>query len=208
MAKALIIVDVQKDFCPGGALATQQGANVASLISEYVEEHHHQYNAIVATQDWHIDPGDHFSENPDYVNSWPVHCVANTEGAEIHPNLDTDYIEAYFRKGKYEAAYSGFEGLQAAEDSVMTGEHDPEASLEDEAPNTPLADWLDEHDVKDVDIVGIATDFCVLATAKDAVDAGYETRVLIDLTAPVHEDKLDDVIADMEDDGITVAEVL
>ena len=95
MAKALIIVDVQNDFCPGGALATQQGANVASLISEYVEEHHHQYDAIVATQDWHIDPGDHFSDTPDYVNSWPVHCVANTEGAEIHPNLDTDYIEAY-----------------------------------------------------------------------------------------------------------------
>ena len=75
-------------------------------------------------------------------------------------------------------------------------------------PPAPLADWLDEHDVKDVDIVGIATDFCVLATAKDAVDAGYETRVLIDLTAPVHEDKLDDVIADMEDDGITVTEAL
>lgn len=208
MAKALIIVDVQNDFCAGGALATDRGAKVASLISEYVEDNHHRYEAVVATQDWHIDPGAHFSDTPDFVDSWPVHCVANTEGAEIHPNLDTDYIEAYFRKGRYEAAYSGFEGLQAPEESVMTGEHEPGATLDDEGPKTPLADWLDEHEIQDVDIVGIATDYCVLATAKDAVDAGYETRVLIDLTAPVHEDKLDEVITKMEDEGITVKQAL
>lgn len=208
MAKALIIVDVQNDFCAGGALATDRGAKVASLISEYVEDNHHRYEAVVATQDWHIDPGAHFSDTPDFVDSWPVHCVANTEGAEIHPNLDTDYIEAYFRKGRYEAAYSGFEGLQAPEESVMTGEHEPGATLDDEGPKTPLADWLDEHEIQDVDIVGIATDYCVLATAKDAVDAGYETRVLIDLTAPVHEDKLDEVIAEMEDEGIMVKQAL
>jgi nicotinamidase/pyrazinamidase len=208
MAKALIIVDVQNDFCAGGALATDRGAKVASLISEYVEDNHHRYEAVVATQDWHIDPGAHFSDTPDFVDSWPVHCVANTEGAEIHPNLDTDYIEAYFRKGRYEAAYSGFEGLQAPEESVMTGEHEPGATLDDEGPKTPLADWLDEHEIQDVDIVGIATDYCVLATAKDAVDAGYETRVLIDLTAPVHENKLDEIIAEMEDEGITVRQAL
>lgn len=208
MAKALIIVDVQNDFCAGGALATDRGAKVASLISEYVEDNHHRYEAVVATQDWHIDPGAHFSDTPDFVDSWPVHCVANTEGAEIHPNLDTDYIEAYFRKGRYEAAYSGFEGLQAPEESVMTGEHEPGATLDDEGPKTPLADWLDEREIQDVDIVGIATDYYVLATAKDAVDAGYETRVLIDLTAPVHENKLDEVIAEMEDEGITVKQAL
>lgn len=208
MTKALIIVDVQNDFCAGGALATDRGAKIASLISEYVEDNHHRYEAVVATQDWHIDPGAHFSDTPDFVDSWPVHCVANTEGAEIHPNLDTDYIEAYFRKGRYEAAYSGFEGLQAPEESVMTGEHEPGATLDDEGPKTPLADWLDEREIQDVDIVGIATDYCVLATAKDAVDAGYETRVLIDLTAPVHEDKLDEVIAEMEDEGITVKQAL
>ena len=208
MTKALIIVDVQNDFCAGGALATDRGAKVAALISEYVEDNHHRYEAVVATQDWHIDPGAQFADTPDFVDSWPVHCVANTEGAEIHPNLDTDYIEAYFRKGRYEAAYSGFEGLQAPEESVMTGEHEPGATLDDEGPKTPLADWLDEHEIQDVDIVGIATDYCVLATAKDAVDAGYETRVLIDLTAPVHEDKLDEVIAKMEDEGITVKQAL
>ena len=208
MAKALIIVDVQNDFCAGGALATDRGAKVASLISEYVEDNHHRYEAVVATQDWHIDPGAHFSDTPDFVDSWPVHCVANTEGAEIHPNLDTDYIEAYFRKGRYEAAYSVFEGLQSPEESVMTGEHEQGATLDDVGPKTPLAVWLDELEIQDVDIVGIATDYCVLATAKDAVDAGYETRVLIDLTAPVHENKLDEVIAEMEDEGITVKQAL
>ena len=116
MSKALIIVDVQNDFCAGGALATERGADVAALISEYVENNHHRYDAIIATQDWHIDPGSHFSDTPDYVDSWPVHCVAKSEGSQIHENLDTDYIEAYFRKGRFEAAYSGFEGLLAPEE--------------------------------------------------------------------------------------------
>ena len=102
MSKALIIVDVQNDFCAGGTLATERGADVAALISEYVENNHHRYDAIVATQDWHIAPGSHFSDTPDYVDSWPVHCVAKSEGAQIHENLDTDYIEAYFRKGRFE----------------------------------------------------------------------------------------------------------
>lgn len=201
MSKALIIVDVQNDFCAGGALATERGADVAALISEYVENNHHRYDAIVATQDWHIDPGSHFSDTPDYVDSWPVHCVAKSEGSQIHENLDTDYIEAYFRKGRFEAAYSGFEGLLAPEDEVATGEHE-------DGPQTPLSEWLDERGIEFVDVVGIATDYCVSATARDAVDAGYETRVLVDLTAPVHEDKLDDVVAELEDEGVEVVEVL
>ena len=208
MSRALIIVDVQPTFCEGGALAVQGGNAIAEAVARFVDEHRGDYALIATTQDWHIDPGAHFSDTPDFVDSWPVHCVANTEGAEIHPNLDTDYIEVYFRKGRYEAAYSGFEGLQAPEESVMTGEHEPGATLDDEGPKTPLADWLDEREIQDVDIVGIATDYCVLATAKDAVDAGYETCVLIDLTAPVHEDKLDEVIAEMEDEGITVKQAL
>lgn len=208
MAKALIIVDVQNDFCAGGPLETARGAEIASLISEYVEAHHHLYDAVIATQDWHIDPGTHFSDSPDFIDSWPVHCVADTDGAEIHPNLDTDYIQAYFRKGRYEAAYSGFEGLLAPEESVLTGEHEPGATLEDASPNTPLADWLDENNIQDVDIVGIATDYCVLATAKDAVDAGYETRVLLDLTAPVHEKNVEQVADMLEDYGASVTEVL
>ncbi|MBS5749697.1 MAG: isochorismatase family protein [Actinotignum schaalii] len=208
MSKALIIVDVQNDFCAGGTLATERGADVAALISEYVENNHHRYDAIVATQDWHIAPGSHFSDTPDYVDSWPVHCVAKSEGAQSHENLDTDYIEAYFRKGRFEAAYSGFEGLLAPEDEVATGEHEPGADASEDGPQTPLSEWLDERGIEFVDIVGIATDYCVSATARDAVDAGYGTRVLVDLTAPVHQDKLDDVVAELEDEGVEVGEVL
>lgn len=208
MAKALIIVDVQNDFCEGGSLATERGAEVASLISEYVEDNHHRYDAIIATQDWHKDPGTHFSDEPDYVKSWPVHCKADTFGAELHENLDTDYIDAYFHKGEYEAAYSGFEGLQASENSVMTGERDAGVAGEDDSPKTPLDDWLSDNDITDVDVVGIATDFCVKATAIDAVDAGYETRVLSDLTAPVSEEGFEGAIEELEDAGVTVVEVL
>lgn len=208
MSKALIIVDVQNDFCAGGSLATERGAEVAALISEFVENHHGDYEAIVATQDWHVDPGTHFSENPDFKDSWPVHCKAETEGAELHEDLDTDYIEAYFRKGEFEAAYSGFEGLLAPEDTVMTGEREAGAPVKDDTPKLSLDDWLAERDITDVDVVGIATDYCVKATALDAVDAGYETRVLLDLTAPVDEDSLDDISDELEDAGVTVTEVL
>lgn len=208
MSKALIIVDVQNDFCAGGSLATERGAEVAALISEFVENHHGDYEAIVATQDWHVDPGTHFSENPDFKDSWPVHCKAETKGAELHEDLDTDYIEAYFRKGEFEAAYSGFEGLLAPEDTVMTGEREAGAPVKDDTPKLSLDDWLAERDITDVDVVGIATDYCVKATALDAVDAGYETRVLLDLTAPVDEDSLDDVSDELEDAGVTVTEVL
>ncbi|WP_326503991.1 isochorismatase family protein [Rothia nasimurium] len=208
MSKVLIIVDVQNDFCEGGSLATERGSEVAALISEYVENHHGDYEAIVATQDWHVDPGTHFSENPDFKDSWPVHCKAESHGAELHEDLDTDYIEAYFRKGKFEAAYSGFEGLLAPEDSVMTGEREAGAQVQDDTPKVSLDDWLAERDITDVDVVGIATDFCVKATALDAVDAGYETRVLLDLTAPVDEGALDEVNEELEDAGVTVTEVL
>lgn len=208
MSKALIIVDVQNDFCAGGSLATERGAEVAALISEFVENHHGDYEAIVATQDWHVDPGTHFSENPDFKDSWPVHCKAESRGAELHEDLDTDYIEAYFRKGEFEAAYSGFEGLLAPEDTVMTGEREAGAPVKDDTPKLSLDDWLAERDITDVDVVGIATDYCVKATALDAVDAGYETRVLLDLTAPVDEDSLDDISDELEDAGVTVTEVL
>lgn len=208
MPKALIIVDVQNDFCEGGSLATERGAEVAALISEYIETRHGDYEAIVATLDWHVNPGDHFSDTPDYKTSWPRHCVAESRGADTHENLDTDYIEAFFRKGAFEAAYSGFEGLLAPENSVMTGEREAGAAVEDETPKLSLDDWLQEHEITDVDVVGIATDFCVKATALDAVDAGYETRVLLNLTAPVSEEGQDDAVDELEDAGVTVTEVL
>ena len=212
MSRALIIVDVQNDFCEGGSLAVSGGADVAGAISEYVDAHHGEFDHIVATQDWHIDPGAHFSDSPDFKDSWPPHCVAGTRGAELHPDLDTEYIQAYFQKGQFAAAYSGFEGLLAPEDAVPTGERQPgalpgPAGEEKFAPDEDaigLDDWLQSHDVEDVVVVGIATDYCVMATALDAVQAGYSVTVLRSLTAGIAED-LEDAVAEMELGGVDVA---
>ena len=163
MSRALIIVDVQNDFCEGGSLPVAGGAGVASAISETVESG--SWDHIVATKDYHIDPGAHFSEHPDYLDSWPAHCVVGTAGADFHPNLTTGKVEAVFHKGEHAAAYSGFEG------------HTDDGQ--------GLAEWLRARDVTSVDVVGIATDHCVRATALDAVAAGFDTTVLLDLTAGV-----------------------
>jgi nicotinamidase/pyrazinamidase len=210
MSRALIIVDVQNDFCEGGSLAVAGGADVAGAISEYVDAHHSEFDHIVATQDWHVDPGAHFSETPDFKESWPPHCVAGTRGAELHPDLDTEYIQAYFQKGQFTAAYSGFEGLLAPEDAVPTGDRQPGSLPADADAFAPaedaigLDDWLQSHDVEDVVVVGIATDYCVMATALDAVQAGYSVTVLRSLTAGIAED-LDDAVAEMELGGVDVA---
>ena len=163
MSRALIIVDVQNDFCEGGSLAVTGGAGVASGISDALESG--GWDHVVATQDYHVDPGAHFSDHPDFLDSWPRHCVVGTTGADFHPNLATDRVESVFHKGEHAAAYSGFEGRN------------------DEGEG--LADWLRSRDVTSVDIVGIATDHCVRATALDAVAAGFATTVLLDLTAGV-----------------------
>ena len=210
MSRALIIVDVQNDFCEGGSLAVPGGAAVAGAISEYVEAHHNEFDHVLATQDWHIDPGAHFSDAPDFKESWPPHCVAGTKGAELHPDLDTEYIQAYFQKGQFSEAYSGFEGLLAPEDAVPTGERPPGAMPGDAERFAPdddaigLDDWLQSHDVEDVVVVGIATDYCVRATALDAVQAGYGVTVLRSLTAGIAED-LEDAVAEMELGGVDVA---
>jgi nicotinamidase/pyrazinamidase len=212
MSRALIIVDVQNDFCEGGSLAVAGGAGVAGAISEYVDAHHLEFDHIVATQDWHIDPGAHFAENPDFKDSWPPHCVAGTRGAELHPDLDTEYIQAYFRKGQFTAAYSGFEGLLAPEDAVPTGDRQPGSLPVDADPDAyapsddaiGLDDWLQSHDVEDVVVVGIATDYCVMATSLDAVQAGYSVTVIRSLTAGIAED-LEDAVAEMELGGVDIA---
>jgi nicotinamidase/pyrazinamidase len=166
MSQALIIVDVQNDFCEGGSLAVTGGAAVARAISGYLASPEAgRYAHVVATADHHVDPGPHFSAEPDFVNTWPPHCVAGTPGADFHPDLDVGRFEAVFLKGEHAAAYSGFEGKDPA--------------------GRPLAVWLAEHGVTSVDIAGIATDYCVRATAVDAVRAGFATRVLVGLTAGV-----------------------
>jgi nicotinamidase/pyrazinamidase len=162
MASAVIVVDVQNDFCEGGSLAVAGGADVARAISARLAQG--GYDHAVATRDHHIDPGGHFSATPDYRDTWPRHCVVGTGGEQLHPDLNTEHVDAVFDKGEYAAAYSGFE---AASDGV------------------PLADWLRAHDVDTVEVVGIATDHCVRATALDAARAGLATTVRLDLTAGV-----------------------
>ena len=179
--RALIVVDVQNDFCEGGSLAVDGGGDVARAISRYLRDGH-GYAHVVATNDYHVDPGSHFSDDPDYASSWPRHCAAGTPGARFHPDLDTTHVEAVFRKGTHAAAYSGFEGV----DDV----------------GTPLADWLRQHDVDQVDVVGIATDYCVRATAADAARASFATRVLLDLTAGVTPESTAKAIEEMNAAGV------
>ncbi|WJZ67892.1 isochorismatase family protein [Kocuria rosea] len=200
MRTALIVVDVQNDFCEGGSLPVAGGAAVAAAVSEHLEDHHGDYAAVAATQDWHVDPGAHFSDEPDYVDSWPVHCVAESRGARSHPDLDTDWIQAWFRKGEHDAVYSGFEGLLAPDADVPMGDDE---DVDDE-PDVSLDDWLREHEIEAVDIVGLATDHCVRATALDAVEAGYDTRVLVELTAGVAAESTERALREMAEAGVEV----
>ncbi|WP_458109169.1 isochorismatase family protein [Arthrobacter sp. R3-55] len=205
MSRALIIVDVQNDFCEGGTLAVEGGAAIAGAITEYVDANQQHFDHIVATQDWHIEPGDHFSDDPDMVDSWPPHCRARTKGAELHEDLDPEYIQAYFRKGQYTAAYSGFEGVLAPEDDVPTGDLKAGAAVAEvlDEDAIGLDDWLQSHDVEDVVVVGLATDYCVKSTALDAVQAGYNTTVIAGLTAGIAED-LSEALDEMEAAGVEV----
>jgi nicotinamidase/pyrazinamidase len=181
--RALIVVDVQNDFCEGGALPVTGGAALAGAISAYLTAGA-DYRHVVATQDFHIDPGDHFSDRPDYSSSWPPHCLAGSVGAQFHPGLDSGRFDAVFRKGAYDAGYSGFEGVDEF--------------------GTPLADWLAQHEVDQVDVVGIATDHCVRRTAEDAAEAGLATRVLLDLTAGVGEESTAAAIKALQASGVAI----
>ena len=185
--RALIVVDVQNDFCEGGSLAVDGGAEVARKISEHVLGHAKEYAAIVATADWHEDPGGHFAKHPDFVDSWPPHCRVGTRGALFHPAAGPalEHVEAVFRKGEYAAAYSGFEGFMTQDDKRLA-----------------LAQWLRKRAIEQVEIAGLATDHCVRATALDAANEGFETTVLLDLTAGVAPETTDAALAAMRKAGV------
>ncbi|MGP3935947.1 isochorismatase family protein [Nonomuraea sp. KM88] len=182
MGSALIIVDVQNDFCEGGSLAVTGGSQVAGAITRHVADH--PYDHVVATRDHHISPGDHFSDTPDYASTWPAHCVAGTPGADFHQALGLSEVDEVFSKGAYDAAYSGFEGT--SRDGV------------------PLLEWLKERGVRQVDVAGIATDHCVRATALDALRHGLEVRVLLDLTAGVAPATTEAALAELKAAGATL----
>ena len=181
-SRALIVVDVQNDFCEGGSLAVTGGAKVASDIAEIIASG--AYDTVVATRDHHIDPGTHFSDNPDFVDSWPPHCVVGTPGEEFHTPLGARMFTEIFFKGEYAAAYSGCEGKSVR--------------------GVALGDWLRGSGVDSVDVCGIATDYCVRATALDAAREGFAVTVLSGLTAAVSEDNLPKVKEEFQDAGITL----
>lgn len=168
MARALLIVDVQNDFTEGGALGVTGGAAVAAGVTKLLAERADDYDLVVASRDWHDGTGDnggHFAEHPDFQNSWPVHCVAGTPGAQYHPALASDRVDVHVKKGQGKPAYSAFEGV----DDFGKG----------------IRDVFQAHGVSEVDVVGIATDYCVRASALDALADGLHVRVLTDLVAGV-----------------------
>ena len=166
--RALIIVDVQPTFCEGGALAVEGGNATAERIADFVTENADEYAMIVTTQDWRVNPGSHFSEDPDFIDTWPPHALAGTAEAELHEAVASLPIDAAVKKGEYEAAYSGFEGR--------------------DADGRFLEEILRTAEIEEVDVVGIAESHCVKETALDALRAGWPTRVLSDLTVPVSEE--------------------
>lgn len=194
MSRAMVLVDVQNDFCEGGSLAVEGGAVVAARAAERVladrDRVSGEYTAIVATADWHHDPGEHWARDgePDFSTTWPVHCGAGTPGAEFHPSLQPalPHVDEVFRKGGYEAAYSGFEG--AASDGT-----------------TGLADWLRGRGITDLDVGGIATDHCVRATVLDALSEGFAVRLLVDTIAGVAPETTEAALAEMLGAGATTA---
>jgi nicotinamidase/pyrazinamidase len=168
--RGLLIVDVQNDFTEGGALACDGGQEVARRITAFLAKNADNYEVIIASRDWHDadnDNGGHFAfdADPDYVHTWPVHCVAGTPGADYHPNLDTSAVTHHVKKGQGVPSYSMFEGTTDDGQRVV--------------------DVLEDHGVTSVDVVGIATDYCVLASSKDAITAGRQVRVVVDLVAAV-----------------------
>jgi nicotinamidase/pyrazinamidase len=188
MPRALLIIDVQNDFCEGGALAVAGGAAVAGKISKFLESS--SYDLVVASRDWH-DPNSsnsgHFAEagsDPNYTTTWPVHCVAETSGAQYHPNLNTKSIGEHIFKGQGQNGYSIFEGITKSGQS--------------------FAQLLEQNEIAEVDVVGIATDHCVLASAMDSKSHGLKVRVISSLTAGVSEDSTEAAIDQMIDNGIEV----
>jgi nicotinamidase/pyrazinamidase len=190
VGRALVVGDGQHAFCEGGSLAVAGGNDVAEAIANLLATGAHGYAHVVATQDWHVDPGEHFSAAPDFASTWPAHCRVGTDGADLHDALAaspaSDHIEAMFRKGAYAAAYSGFEGTTKGDDDTQV----------------PLAAWLRDQGVSAVDVVGIATDHCVRATALDSAREGFTTRVLLDLTAGVAPETTSTALQQMSDAGV------
>jgi nicotinamidase/pyrazinamidase len=193
VAKALFIIDVQVDFCEGGALACQGGAQVAKDITAYLVSNKSNYDYVIASRDWHtpnsLNDG-HFPEAgtaPDYVSTWPLHCIAGEKGAEYHENLDASLIDIHIKKGQDANGYSIFDGTDDSGRSFL--------------------ELVKDLGITAVDVVGIATDYCVRASSLDANAHGLDVRVITSLTAGVSEASTEASIDEMVDAGVAVVPV-
>ncbi len=188
MTAALFLVDVQNDFTEHGALGVTGGDAVARRISDFLAAHADDYSLIVASRDWHDggnDNGGHFSDEPDFVTTWPVHCVAGTFGADYDEGFDTTRVTHHIKKGQGKPAYSLFEGI--GDDGVSADE------------------LLAIHDIVDIDVAGIATDYCVRASALDALATGRGVRVLTDLIAGVHSESSERALVEISRAGAVLS---
>jgi nicotinamidase/pyrazinamidase len=191
MSRALFVIDVQNDFCEGGALACQGGAQVAANITAYLKSSKSDYDFVIASRDWHTPNslnGGHFptkGNEPDFVNTWPLHCIAGESGADYHLNLDVSLIDIHIKKGQGQHGYSIFDGI------TDTGEK--------------LQELIQRLGVTEVDVVGIATDYCVRASALDANNSGLQVRVITSLTAGVSAASTEAAIDELVDAGVRVA---
>lgn len=190
MARALFVIDVQVDFCEGGALACEGGAQAARNITEYLREKKDSYDFVIASRDWHTPGslnGGHFPPDgtqPDFVNHWPLHCLAGSPGAEYHPDLETSLIDIHIKKGQDAHGYSIFEGITADGERIQ--------------------DLIQRLGIEEVDVVGIATDYCVRASSLDAVAEGLKVRVITSLTAGVSAPSIEAAIDELVDAGASV----
>jgi nicotinamidase/pyrazinamidase len=158
---ALILVDIQNDFCPGGALAVPEGDQIVEAVNRLAPS----FNFVAATRDWH--PADHISFKPQ-GGVWPPHCVQDTRGAELHPNLDRSGIDLIAHKG-YSPDRDTFEGLQAVNES-----------------GDSLDNILKGRGVSSIYVAGLATDYCVKATVLDALKKGFRVFAVTDAMRAVN----------------------
>ena len=191
MSKALFVIDVQNDFCEGGALACQGGALVAASITKYLQGNKSNYDKVIASRDWHTPDsanGGHFPAagiEPDYVNTWPLHCIADTPGADYHPNLDSSLVDIHIKKGQDQPGYSIFDGVTGSGEKVQ--------------------ELISRLGITEVDVVGIATDYCVRASSLDAKKFGLDVRVITSLTAGVSAASTEAAIDELVDAGVRVS---
>lgn len=189
MSRALFITDVQNDFTEGGALAVDGGTAVAERISRFLDDCGGGYDFVFASRDWHDannDNGGHFAragEQPNFVDTWPPHCVSGTPGAEYNPALNTNRVDFHIYKGMGKPAYSFFEGATRDGVSVDT--------------------LIDKHAIDAIDVVGLATDYCVRASALDALTREKTVRVFTDLIAGISPELSDAALNEIRQAGGT-----